>query len=109
MIEIPNGDILERLMEHRYEPVLIQVLQMISHRVGCRILDANPCDTCKPVREIWLDPEYWDDSQRYRARRIIAGAWRYNDDPDASVMVFESDFQGQRVRVRVTDETRRVV
>ena len=109
MIEIPHGDVLERLMEHRYEPVLVQVLRMIVHRTGARLLNANPCDTCKPVREVWLYPDFWQGGQMSRIMHQVNAAWQYNDLPDEVVMLFESDFSGQRVRVRVTDETRRRV
>jgi hypothetical protein len=107
MIEIKDMAVLEALIEYRYEPVLVQILRDIGRQGGFRLVNARPGDDCLPVREVWLCPDYWDGGQMDRIVHNINRVWQYNGMPDRLVMVYESDFRGQRVRVRVCESTKR--
>jgi hypothetical protein len=96
-------------MEHRYHPLLCQVLHAVGSRGPVTLLNANPEKTCRPVSEIWLSTEGYEDGQISRMRHTINTHWQYDDARTKMCVEKESDCNGQRIVVRVCDETRRAL
>jgi len=109
MIHIRNGEQLCTLMEHRYHPLLCQVLHAVARLGPVTLLNVNPGKTCRPVQEIWLSTEGYEDGQIGRMRQIVTTHWQYDEANTKACVDKESDYSGERIVIRVCDETRCVI
>lgn len=107
MICIKDCKELTKLMEHRYEPIIATLLMSVAEYGQMQIINANPGRTCLPVREIILSTIPYNSSQISRMCSTINTYWQYDNLNSKKCIELESDFQGQRIVVRVCNETRR--
>jgi len=112
MICINDMGTLQYLMEARHEPVLIQILSMLSGRGGFTILQGyHPVKNPKlPVKEIILDPDHYQGSQLFRLVTQINSNWKYNQRDIkrvAEVVQNPKEVDSFLLNIKTCDETRR--